>query len=369
MRSKPATCKGCPLEAAGSGFIGTRGSGSSGILFVGEAPGKDELAPGKPFVGKAGQLLDRLLYRLGTTQDVHVVDNVIRCRPPGNELAGADYEAGATVHCSPHLDETVASTKPRVIVALGNSALKRCVGVSGISRYRGFILDSRWSNVPVVATFHPSFLLPRRGSKSGAQWTGTVLRDIRTAMRLAESGFTRPTVHYLEDPPQEVFKFYADSWRSTQTPWLSVDIETNYKTRKELEATATVERGELITRISFSNRARFGLSVPFEGAYREIAKELLERYNGRTVGWNSRLFDIPRLREIGDVGTLLEHHYDAMDMWHTLLPNVPKGLEFAASYGCAHLLPWKHLNKSDAAMYSAIDADATVTLAHWLEAQ
>ena len=367
MSSKPTTCRGCPLETLGTGFIGTHGSGSSGILFVGEAPGKDELGPKRPFVGKAGRLLDRLLYRLGTTQDVHIVDNVIRCRPPGNELSGAAYEAGAVAHCSPHLDETVRSTTPKVIVALGGSALKRVSGVSPITRYRGFVLDSHWPGIPVVATFHPSFLLPRRGSLAGAKHMGTVLRDIRMAMAIAAKGFERPPTCYLVDPELAVVEHHFTRWAQRPPSWLAFDIETNYKSRKE--ATTDIVPDERITRIAFSDGRGFGITMPFEGGYLAHIRALIERPNLRTVGWNSRTFDIPRLRTLGGMNVPLEHHYDGMDMFHTLLPNVNKGLEFAASYGCPHLRPWKHLSKSDMGLYSCIDVDATVTLAAWLEGQ
>src|SRR6188768_2581831 len=184
MLSKPATCGGCPLEYSGTGWVPSLGGGD--ILLVGEAPGETEAALGKPFMGQAGWMLNRIMSRVGMDREVMGVHNCLSCRPPNNWLAGAPYEYEALANCEPNLTDTITKLNPKVLVALGNIALRQLTGRSGISSYRGYPLKGpggRW----VVPTYHPSFLLPRKGQKDTSRLQAAVMLDLKKAEQIGNS--------------------------------------------------------------------------------------------------------------------------------------------------------------------------------------
>src|SRR5579859_929049 len=152
------------------------------IALVGEAPGADEVKLGRPFVGRAGQLLDRALAASGITRDHCLVANVFRLRPPDNKVGhffasrrraaqegerlseswgkmGAEFCRARYAAELDALAEAFARTKPAVIVALGRTPLWALTGLNGISALRGQALPNRMGTAPVIATFHPSFVM------------------------------------------------------------------------------------------------------------------------------------------------------------------------------------------------------------------
>jgi uracil-DNA glycosylase family 4 len=148
-------CTKCALHAGRTQTVFARGSGASGLCFVGEGPGADEDQQGFPFVGKAGQLLDKMIGAMGFTRDEVYVCNIVKCRPPNNRKP----EPEEMTTCMPYLVEQLAILQPQVIVALGATAVQGLFGTNeGITRLRG-----RWKlyqgQVPVMPTFHPAFLL------------------------------------------------------------------------------------------------------------------------------------------------------------------------------------------------------------------
>ena len=134
------------------------------VCFIGEAPGADEDATGRPFVGAAGQLLDRIIAACGMRrQDVYIC-NILRCRPPGNRPP-APEEAE---NCSEWLHKTLELVRPKFICSLGNTPLRHLLGLSvGITKARGRFYE--WRGIPVLATFHPSYLL-RSPEKKKEVW-------------------------------------------------------------------------------------------------------------------------------------------------------------------------------------------------------
>ena len=154
-------CSRCGLAAGRRQTVFARGTGSSGICFIGEGPGQDEDEQGLPFVGKAGQLLDRMIEAMGLSRDEVYVCNVVKCRPPENRKPEPEEMAA----CMPYLDEQLELIAPRVIVALGATAVQGLFGPSeGITRLRG-----RWKSyrgeIPVMPTFHPAYLLRTPAAK------------------------------------------------------------------------------------------------------------------------------------------------------------------------------------------------------------
>jgi len=131
------------------------------VCFVGEGPGADEDAQGFPFVGAAGQLLDRMIAAMGLARDEVYVCNIVKCRPPKNRKPEpAEMEA-----CRPYLTEQLELIAPRVIVALGATAVQGLLGTSeGITRLRGTWKLYR-GRIPVMPTFHPAYLLRTPAAK------------------------------------------------------------------------------------------------------------------------------------------------------------------------------------------------------------
>jgi uracil-DNA glycosylase len=154
-------CTRCALAGGRTQTVFARGTGSSRLMFVGEGPGADEDAQGLPFVGKAGQLLDRMISAMGFARDEVYVANIVKCRPPNNRKPEPEEMAA----CLPYLAEQIELVAPEVIVALGATAVQGLFGTGeGIMRIRG-----RWrlynGRIPVMPTFHPAYLLRTPAAK------------------------------------------------------------------------------------------------------------------------------------------------------------------------------------------------------------
>lgn len=149
-----ATCNRCGLHAGRTNPVFARGNPGAELMFVGEGPGADEDAQGLPFVGKAGQLLDKMIEAMGYRPEDVYIANIVKCRPPNNRKP----EPSEMAACIGYLHEQIALIRPRAIVALGATACEGLLGVSGITRLRGTWRLYR-GEIPVMPTFHPAYLL------------------------------------------------------------------------------------------------------------------------------------------------------------------------------------------------------------------
>ncbi len=157
-------CTRCGLCEGRTQVVNTHGNHKARLMFVGEAPGADEDARGKPFVGRAGQLLTKIIEAIGFKREEVLIGNVNRCRPPGNRQPTL---AEAAI-CRPFLFREIAAVQPDVIVVMGNTALRNLLEVrEGITRVRGTFQDFR--GIKVMPTFHPAYLL-RDPSKKRETW-------------------------------------------------------------------------------------------------------------------------------------------------------------------------------------------------------
>ncbi len=154
-------CRRCRLCEQRSKVVFGVGDARARLMFVGEGPGADEDRIGEPFVGRAGQLLDKILAAMGLARGQVYIGNIVKCRPPENRAPLPDEAAT----CTPFLAAQIAIIKPQVIVALGKVALEGLIGqeVPGITRVRGQWFDYR--GIPVLATFHPAYLLRNPNAK------------------------------------------------------------------------------------------------------------------------------------------------------------------------------------------------------------
>jgi DNA polymerase len=155
---------GCGLKATATKLCFYRGAPKADLMIIGEAPGRDEDLAGKPFVGRAGQLLDKMLAAIGLSEaDVHIT-NVVYWRPPGNRTP-TPQEALA---CRPFLERQIELVAPKMLVAVGGSAAKEVLGAAeGVMRLRGKWREIQVGDkkIPAIATLHPAYLLRTPAAK------------------------------------------------------------------------------------------------------------------------------------------------------------------------------------------------------------
>lgn len=153
-------CMRCPLAESRTQVVFGVGDASADLMFVGEAPGQQEDLQGEPFVGRSGQLLDKLVYEeMGLRRDRFYIANTVKCRPPGNR----DPQPAEIAACGPWLETQVDLIDPKVVVTLGNFAAKLLLGTTeGITKLRGRAYPYRRG--VLVPTYHPAAVLRGAGN-------------------------------------------------------------------------------------------------------------------------------------------------------------------------------------------------------------
>jgi DNA polymerase len=164
IREDLGECIRCRLHETRTNIVFGEGNPQARLVFVGEGPGADEDASGRPFVGRAGQLLNKIIESIGFRRDQVYICNVVKCRPPGNRNPERD-EADT---CEPFLFRQLTFIQPQVIVALGLPAFQCLLKTKeGITRARGQWRE--WNGIKLMPTFHPAFLL-RSPDKKRETW-------------------------------------------------------------------------------------------------------------------------------------------------------------------------------------------------------
>jgi len=154
IRAELGDCRRCKLHTGRTHLVFGAGPPDARLMFVGEAPGAEEDMQGVPFVGEAGQLLNRMLNNLGVRRDEVYIGNILKCRPPGNR----DPESDEIAACLPFLEKQIQAIRPRVMVILGRIAAHALLGVRDpITRLRG--RWQRYRDIPLMPTFHPAYLV------------------------------------------------------------------------------------------------------------------------------------------------------------------------------------------------------------------
>lgn len=163
IQAQVAQCTRCPLASTRTRTVFGEGPRNASILFVGEGPGADEDASGRPFVGKAGQLLTKILEAAGIPRQEVFITNVVKCRPPGNRVPTLEE----TFACDRFLQAQIALVNPHILICLGNTPTKWILKTSeGITKTRGkWVL---WKGIFVMPMFHPSYLLRYQSSTVGS---------------------------------------------------------------------------------------------------------------------------------------------------------------------------------------------------------
>ena len=161
LRTRAEACVKCPnLAAARKKVVFGVGDIFSPVLFVGEAPGADEDEAGEPFVGRAGQLLTKIIETMGFSRQTVYIANILKCRPdtPGQASGNRKPRPDEMKTCFPYLQAQIDLIQPQVMVALGATAVEGLLGTTpGISKLRGHWQS--FQGIPVMPTYHPAYLL------------------------------------------------------------------------------------------------------------------------------------------------------------------------------------------------------------------
>jgi len=158
LQKQVSECTACELCRTRTQTVFGVGNRQADWLFVGEAPGADEDAQGEPFVGRAGKLLNSMLYAVDLPRETIYIANILKCRPPDNRNPTPEER----VHCTPFLNRQIALIKPKIIIALGTIAAQYLLStVTPIGKLRNIRFEYSDTGIPLIATYHPAYLLRR----------------------------------------------------------------------------------------------------------------------------------------------------------------------------------------------------------------
>jgi DNA polymerase len=176
LRDEVLPCTACPLHETRHSTVFGAGNPDAEIVFVGEAPGRDEDIQGEPFVGRSGKLLTKILSAIGYGRDEVFICNILKCRPPNNR----DPQPAEVAACESHLKRQLAILDPRVICCLGRVAAQTLLGTdASLKRLRQTV--HFYEGIPVMATYHPAALLRNPG------WKRETWNDVRKMRALVDA--------------------------------------------------------------------------------------------------------------------------------------------------------------------------------------
>jgi len=173
MNAQVCTCMKCPLGQTRTKFVFGVGSPAATLMLIGEAPGADEDAQGEPFVGRAGQLLNKILEAIHFKREEVYICNILKCRPPGNRKPASEE----VEQCLPYLGKQIELIKPRMILCLGLTAAENLLGTTeSLSNLRGRVLQ--YQGIPLMVTYHPAALL------RNPNWKRPTWEDVQAMRKL-----------------------------------------------------------------------------------------------------------------------------------------------------------------------------------------
>ncbi len=171
LQQNVESCTACDLHENRIHTVFGTGNRSAKIMFIGEAPGADEDRQGEPFVGRAGQLLNEMLFAIGFSREQVYIANILKCRPPGNR----DPRVDEINTCKTFLQQQIQLIQPELIVALGRIAAHHLLKTdTSLAKLRGQLHSSPGIDVPVMVTYHPAYLLRSPQQKRKA-WQDLVM--------------------------------------------------------------------------------------------------------------------------------------------------------------------------------------------------
>lgn len=348
-------------------MVTATGKKGAPIFVVGEAPGREELRQGRPFVGATGRIFWAVAREAGFDRSSCFVTNVVQSAPEG--ASGAPSRRQVLEEWD-RLNEEMAASKATIMILVGGIALQRVTGLTNITNLRGYIIDP--SECQLVKTKRQvqvgeyKTTNPKRGYRIG---------DPKFAMKqVAVPPTLPPQVKYIIPilHPAGIMRMQfktipalkADIMRAGrllrgEAVIMSADEETEFPALTDRVAidieTPTPPNDWIVERIGFAD-GQGALSSPYEGEVADKAKELIENPNATVIFHNSA-FDIPRLGF-----PLKAKLFDTMYAAQLLCPDLPKGLERAATLHL-DLRRWKHMSEGEPAKYNKMDARVTYELA------
>ena len=353
---KPHVCSDCPALGQ-SGPVAPRISDGSEVLVVLPPPTASELRSGMSAGAytERGAILRTACRRFGFDLEQLSITSLGRC-------AGAGPEARRTC-AHAHLLPLIDRLRPRMLVALGEEPLVDLTGLRGqklgLRDLRGWVLDTLplYGGLPVIASYDPEWI--RQGQMD---LLGVLGQDLRKALELGRKGWTaadrRPGTYTVDPAEQEIEGWVRRVSASPDLP-IAFDIETNYSLRINDEEELR-QRTDEITQIQFSAEAGTALVMQWREPWIRWARQILALPNPK-MGWNNWIFDTPILNAHGI--EVMGREDDLMWMWWALEPDIPRGLQYAASFMTGHeLSPWKHTAEVNLATYGGIDVDVLVRM-------
>lgn len=346
-------CEDCPLR--GQRVVPADGSPSSKIMLVGEAPGEHEDKSGKPFIGAAGQFLNKMLTKVGLSREDLYITNVVKCRPPGNKLSKKHFKA-----CLPKFIEEVQRVHPLFILAVGNTALEALTGHSGITRYRGQVIPCKHlPEAKVFPTLHPASALY---SPANAP---LIEQDFSTFLGLASGTWESASaeVNFVEVKPRNYGILF---YRLAVAEAIAYDLETETATGKP-----TMDWKDPSNRIGV-----MGIAILSK---KQVYVYVVTEFNERFWSTIRPYFEKPLPIKIAQNGKFDNHwlkrhgikpylHFDTMIAAYLIDENMPHGLEYLAT-SMLKVPPWKSKAGEDLVLYNAKDVYYTMRLWPVLEAR
>lgn len=177
LAGQVAACQRCPLCQGRTRTVFGEGDRRARLMFIGEGPGEEEDRQGRPFVGRAGEFLTKMIAAMGLSRDQVYIANIVKCRPPQNRTPHQE-EVSA---CLPYLERQVQLLAPAAIVTLGNVPLQALFHEAGIVRLRGHWREYR--GIPVMPTYHPSYIIRMEGMAAEREKKREVWNDLQEVMR------------------------------------------------------------------------------------------------------------------------------------------------------------------------------------------
>lgn len=337
---KPPECDGCPLRHIGEGFAWGDGNPQSDIWLVGEALGDHEREEGKPFVGGSGRYLNRMLQKAGLRRDQCYLTNIVRCQPPGNEIW--PWLPKAADHCSQYMDRDFSAHRPKIIVAVGGTALARFTPFrGGIYAARGYIFNNApLPGIRTIGTLHPAELIRAanvREKKQGRHreaHESVVIADLRKAkLELAIHEPFTPEIEIIRTPDR------LERWiAGSRSDHVTVDIETTGLGPDNVIICIGLgvrRRGACVVLVDETGQR--GMSEADELRALRALSDLFTDGSIVKVFHNGYSFDIPELIRRGFT---FNNWADTMIMHHTKYAELPHKLRFLGSI-YTRMSPWK----------------------------
>lgn len=181
LKRRILSCEKCPLHKTKTNYVPGEGNISPEVMFIGEGPGETEDKFGRPFIGKAGQLLEKIIEKMGYSREKVFIGNIVKCRPPNNR----DPQKDEVEACMPFLEEQINILNPKVIVCLGRVALNNLLNTNHpISRVRGKLFS--YMDIPVIPTYHPAFILHKRDREEISRVKWETWSDMEKVMAIVK---------------------------------------------------------------------------------------------------------------------------------------------------------------------------------------